>query len=138
MQRRMEVAQETLDAARSQFDPDDIDYSTDDGSASDDSDSEDGSDSSSGGELSEDEGSTRKRQKKKRRSRSRAGRRRGSCSEATSENGRCRRLDIGDKREIKELVETVIQGNKREMAALIDSMRQLAVSTGIDLSRPPV
>lgn len=51
---------ETLDAARAQFDLDDINFSTDDNFTSDNSDSEDSSDSSSGGESSEDEGSTRK------------------------------------------------------------------------------
>ena len=129
---------ETLDAARSQFDPDDIDYSTDDGSASDDSDSKD---SSSGGESSDDDrsddgGSAQKRQKKKEKKskhdRSRDGRSHGSCSKATSKHARHRRLNTGDKREIRELVETVVKGTK-EMVELMDSLKQLAVQTGVSL-----
>ena len=138
---------ETLSAARAQFDPDDIDYSTDDESTSDDSapdsgdsSGDDSSDGSTNEGSSDGDRSKRRRHKKKgkktKRGRSREGRSHGSRSRAASKDKdeRRGRMDTGDKRELRELVETV-KGSQKGMVELVDSMKQFAVQTGISSSR---
>ncbi|EKM51436.1 uncharacterized protein PHACADRAFT_129400 [Phanerochaete carnosa HHB-10118-sp] len=135
---------DTLAAARALYDPDDIDYSDVDDRSSSSSDSDERSD----GDMTDDtddESSTdsgrrlkRKGRKMPKRGRSREGdrRRRGKKDESRSRSrdGRRTRLATGDRRELRDLAESVKQLQVAVQTQVV-AQSQAAVQTGIG-SRP--